>query len=101
MIDKWVVIIKNTLETHFPDLDYVQIESEELVGCFIICFASSKIAKHITNVAKNKFKLGMGGNVANKGATSVRFEIYGDSFVFVNMHLVHGRHHASALKRAS
>ena len=100
-IKKWVNIVRGTLKVTYPEDDYHLIESEELVGCFIICFAKANVAKHIKGVAKSKLKLGLGGNVGNKGATSIRFEICGESFVFLNAHLVDGRSHSDALKRAS
>jgi len=47
--------------------------------------------KAITNVIKLKTMCGMKGFTGNKGAVSVRFEVYGKSMLFVNCHLESGQ----------
>lgn len=70
---------------------YKLIAEQQLVGMYILIYASSSIAPTITNVSCRSAGTGLLGYMGNKGAVAVRLVI-GDTtrMVFVNSHLSAG-----------
>ncbi|PWN54172.1 DNase I-like protein [Violaceomyces palustris] len=66
---------------------YTKIASKQLVGLLIMVFARTELVPYISEIETSSVGVGLGGFVANKGATAVRFCLEGRTFCFVNSHL--------------
>ena len=80
--------------------EFVHITGENLVGINISLFAKRSIMSKITDVATSKLKLGFKGQIGNKGATLIRFNIEDTSFCFINCHLESGHSKEHIIKRS-
>ena len=58
-----------------------------LVGLLNLVFVRDQIAGKVSNLAFQQVKLGLKGFTGNKGALAFRFEIWDNSFCFINVHL--------------
>lgn len=58
-----------------------------LVGLLNLVFVKDEIAGNVSNLAFQQVKLGLKGFTGNKGALAFRFEIWDNSFCFINVHL--------------
>ena len=74
----------------FQDNDkYVKIKSVGLVGLFIIIYVKRCLRPFIKDIAASQLNLGT-MNMANKGATSIRFKYKDSSMTFACSHLESG-----------
>lgn len=62
-----------------------------MVGLFIMVFCKENILDKISDVYTTKVKSGFGGNVGNKGAVAVRFNLEDTSMIFACVHLESGQ----------
>lgn len=58
-----------------------------LVGLMNLLFVKKSIALVVSQMSCQQIKLGLKGFAGNKGAICFRFEIFGTSFCFINVHL--------------
>ncbi|NXO68687.1 SYNJ2 protein, partial [Phainopepla nitens] len=70
---------------------YIQLTSAQLVGVCLFIFVRPYHVPFIRDVAIDTVKTGMGGKAGNKGAVSIRFQLYSTSFCFICSHLTAGQ----------
>ena len=70
---------------------YQQVAEQQLIGLFLVIYASSEIAPIISSVSTTSVGTGLGGYMGNKGAVTARI-VLGETtrMVFVNCHLTAG-----------
>ena len=70
---------------------YQQVAEQQLIGLFLIIYASADIAPTISSVSTTSVGTGLGGYMGNKGAVTARI-VLGETtrMVFVNCHLTAG-----------
>lgn len=70
---------------------YQQVAEQQLIGLFLIVYASSEVAPTISSVSTTSVGTGLGGYMGNKGAVTARI-VLGETtrMVFVNCHLTAG-----------
>lgn len=89
--DPWTNRFKEVLK----DRDYVAVKTEHLQGMLLILFAKRKHLLHIRDIETEYTRTGFGGFWGNKGAISIRLNIYGCGVTFVNSHLAAHDHQLS------
>ncbi|XP_047991045.1 inositol polyphosphate 5-phosphatase K-like isoform X1 [Leguminivora glycinivorella] len=72
--------------------EYVIAKSIRLQGLLLLVYTQLKHITHLRDIEAQYTKTGLGGMWGNKGAISVRFNIYGCSVCFVNCHLTAHEH---------
>lgn len=87
--DPWTDKAKNLLK----DFDYVLIKSEQMQGLLISIFVRRQHVPHLRDIEPEFTRTGFGGIWGNKGAVSVRFNLYGCALCFVVAHLAAHDHH--------
>ena len=92
---KW----KQAVEESLPQ-GYQRIAEQQLIGLFLIIYASSEIAPTISSVSTTSVGTGIGGYMGNKGAVTARI-VLGETtrMVFVNCHLNAGVEKGSLERR--
>ena len=70
---------------------YQQVAEQQLIGLFLVIYASPEIAPIISSVSTTSVGTGLGGYMGNKGAVTARI-VLGETtrMVFVNCHLTAG-----------
>ncbi|KAF6241869.1 hypothetical protein HO173_000581 [Letharia columbiana] len=70
---------------------YQRVAEQQLIGLFLVIYASSEIAPTISSVSTTSVGTGLGGYMGNKGAVTARI-VLGETtrMVFVNCHLTAG-----------
>lgn len=81
--DPWTSKFKDLLRSR----DYVVLKTEQMQGLLLIVFTKRKHLLHVREVEAEYTRTGLGGIWGNKGAVSIRMNLYGTSLVFVNAHL--------------
>nr|XP_050847951.1 inositol polyphosphate 5-phosphatase K-like isoform X4 [Vespula vulgaris] len=81
--DPWTKSFREVLK----DYDYVKIRSQRLQGLVLNMFCLRKHITHLRLVEAQYTRTGFGGMWGNKGAVSIRLNIYGVSICVVNTHL--------------
>jgi len=81
--DCWSLSFRNVLVKH----SYVKVRTIRLLGIVLNVFCLRKHLPHLRNIETQYTRLALGGYVGLKGAVSVRLELYGVSYCFVNSHL--------------
>ncbi|OXU29280.1 hypothetical protein TSAR_009446 [Trichomalopsis sarcophagae] len=81
--DPWTKSFREALK----DLDYVKLRTQRLQGLVLNVFCLRKHLTHLRTVDTQYTKTGFGGMWGNKGAVSIRFNIYGVNVCMVNAHL--------------
>ncbi|XP_043667490.1 inositol polyphosphate 5-phosphatase K-like isoform X1 [Vespula pensylvanica] len=81
--DPWTKSFREVLK----DYDYVKIRSQRLQGLVLNMFCLRKHITHLRMVEAQYTRTGFGGMWGNKGAVSIRLNIYGVSICVVNTHL--------------
>lgn len=81
--DPWTRSFKEILKQH----DYVKIRTQRLQGLVLNCFCLRKHITHLRLIEAQYTRTGLMGMWGNKGAVSIRFNIYGVSICVVNTHL--------------
>ena len=83
---KW----KQAVEGSLPP-GYQRVAEQQLIGLFLVIYASSEIAPTISSVSTTSVGTGLGGYMGNKGAVTARI-VLGETtrMVFVNCHLTAG-----------
>lgn len=81
--DIWIQKFQDTLSLQ----DFITIKVQQMQGLLIVVFTKRKHLLHIKNIESDTTKTGFGGLWGNKGATSIRMNLYGNSLTFVNTHL--------------
>ncbi|XP_053609376.1 inositol polyphosphate 5-phosphatase K-like isoform X2 [Plodia interpunctella] len=71
---------------------YIIAKSTRLQGILLLVYAQMKHITHLRDIEAQYTKTGLGGMWGNKGAVSVRFNIYGCSICLVNCHLTAHEH---------
>ncbi|CAH2980966.1 unnamed protein product [Chilo suppressalis] len=66
---------------------FIIAKSTRLQGLVLLVYTHLKHVMHLRDIEAQYTKTGLGGMWGNKGAVSVRFNIYGCSVCFVNSHL--------------
>ncbi|XWX00480.1 hypothetical protein V2A60_008500 [Cordyceps javanica] len=85
-IAKW----RSAVEAAIP-AGYEFVSAEQMVGLLTLVYASSPVARHISNVSTQQIGTGLLGYFGNKGAVATRI-VVGETtrMVFVNSHLASG-----------
>lgn len=81
--DPWTKSFRETLKDH----DYVKVRTQRLQGLVLNVFCKRKHLTHLRLIEAQYTRTGFGGMWGNKGAVSVRLNIYGVSICVVNSHL--------------
>ncbi|XP_062563541.1 phosphatidylinositol 4,5-bisphosphate 5-phosphatase A-like isoform X2 [Armigeres subalbatus] len=81
--DLWTQKFKDLLK----ERDYVVIKTEQMQGLLLSVFARRKHLLHLRQVETEYTRTGLGGIWGNKGAVSIRLNVYGCSICLVNAHL--------------
>ncbi|KAK2586242.1 hypothetical protein KPH14_001499 [Odynerus spinipes] len=81
--DPWTKSFRDVLKEH----DYVKIRTQRLQGLVLNVFCLRKHITHLRLVEAQYTKTGFGGMWGNKGAVSIRLNIYGVNICVVNTHL--------------
>ena len=69
---------------------YIPVLRKTMVGQYILLLVKPHLVPHISNLYKLRVMTGFKGMTGNKGAVSVRFDLYGKSLLFTNVHLDSG-----------
>jgi len=70
---------------------YVLVESDQLVGVALLVYIKASLVHGLQRPMATLVKCGFSGMAGNKGAVAVRFELFEESFCFVNTHLAAGQ----------
>jgi len=62
-----------------------------MFGCAVLLFVREDLVDQIKQIKTLKVKAGAGGIAANKGSTSIKFNYFNTSFMFLNCHLASGQ----------
>ncbi|XP_035898208.1 phosphatidylinositol 4,5-bisphosphate 5-phosphatase A-like isoform X5 [Anopheles stephensi] len=81
--DLWTQKFKEVLK----ERDFVVIKTEQMQGLLLSVFARRKHLLHLRQVETEYTRTGLGGIWGNKGAVSIRLNVYGSSICLVNAHL--------------
>ncbi|XP_015597321.1 inositol polyphosphate 5-phosphatase K isoform X2 [Cephus cinctus] len=81
--DPWTRSFREALKKH----DYVKIRTQRLQGLVLSVFSLRKHLTHLRLIEAQYTRTGFGGMWGNKGAVSVRLNLYGVSVCIVNTHL--------------
>ena len=81
--DPWTKSFRDILKQH----DYVKIRTQRLQGLVLNAFCLRKHITHLRLIEAQYTRTGFGGMWGNKGAVSIRLNIYGVSMCIVNTHL--------------
>ncbi|XP_026675192.1 inositol polyphosphate 5-phosphatase K-like isoform X2 [Ceratina calcarata] len=81
--DPWTKAFREVLKKH----DYVKIRTQRLQGLVLNVFCLRKHMTHLRLIEAQYTRTGCGGMWGNKGAVSVRLNIYGINMCIVNTHL--------------
>ncbi|XP_074105660.1 inositol polyphosphate 5-phosphatase K [Cotesia typhae] len=81
--DPWTKSFKDILKEY----DYVKIRTQRLQGMVLNVFCLRKHLTHLRLIEARYTKTGFGGMWGNKGAVSVRLNIYGVNICIINTHL--------------
>ncbi|XP_021188220.1 inositol polyphosphate 5-phosphatase K isoform X3 [Helicoverpa armigera] len=71
---------------------YIVAKATRLQGILLIVYTQMKHVIHLRDIEAQYTKTGLGGMWGNKGAVSIRFNIYGCSVCLVNSHLTAHEH---------
>ncbi|XP_046966101.1 inositol polyphosphate 5-phosphatase K-like isoform X2 [Vanessa cardui] len=71
---------------------FIVAKNIRLQGIMLLVYTQMKHVVHLRDIEAQYTKTGLGGLWGNKGAVSVRFNIYGCSVCFVNCHLTAHEH---------
>ncbi|GAB0097552.1 inositol polyphosphate 5-phosphatase K [Sergentomyia squamirostris] len=81
--DPWTMKLKEMLR----DRNFVVVKTEQMQGLLLMVFTRKKHLLHLRDIEAEYTRTGLGGIWGNKGAVSVRMNIYGCTVVFLNSHL--------------
>jgi len=81
--DCWSLGVRNILTSE----NYVKIRSIRLLGIVLNIFILRKHLPYLRKIETQYTRLALGGYLGLKGAVSVRFDLYGVSYCFVDSHL--------------
>ncbi|XP_012258964.2 inositol polyphosphate 5-phosphatase K [Athalia rosae] len=81
--DPWTKAFREILKDHA----YVKVRTQRLQGLILNVFCKTQHLTHLRFIEAQLTRTGFGGMWGNKGAVSVRLNIYGVSICFVNSHL--------------
>ncbi|XP_043273810.1 inositol polyphosphate 5-phosphatase K-like isoform X2 [Venturia canescens] len=81
--DPWTKCFREILKKK----DYIKIRTQKLQGLVLNIFCLRKHLTHLREIEARYTKTGLGGMWGNKGAVSVRLNIYGVSICIINTHL--------------
>ncbi|XP_055376290.1 synaptojanin-1 [Condylostylus longicornis] len=84
----WAEELLRTLCNHDP---YVLLTYQQLVGVCLYVYIRTEYASAVRDLAIDWVKTGLGGATGNKGATAIRFTLYGTSVCFVCSHFAAGQ----------
>lgn len=73
------------------DHKYTLVTHQQLVGVCLYVFVRVEHAAHITEVAVDFIKTGMGGATGNKGTVGIRLQYYTTSLAFMCSHFAAGQ----------
>ncbi|WPH00776.1 Hypothetical protein R9X50_00360600 [Acrodontium crateriforme] len=93
--NKW----KQTVTEALPS-GYQLVAEQQLIGLYLLIFASPEVAKEVRSVSTTSVGTGLGGFMGNKGAVTARI-VLGETtrLVFVNCHLAAGADKPSLERR--
>ncbi|KAK7578145.1 hypothetical protein V9T40_010350 [Parthenolecanium corni] len=81
--DPWT----NAFKTALAPYDYVKVKTTRLVGLLLNIFCLRKHVIHLRDIGTEQTRTGLMGLWGNKGAVTIRLQIYGCSMCLVNCHL--------------
>ncbi|KAL5289866.1 INPP5J family protein [Megaselia abdita] len=81
--DQWIQKFKDVLQ----GLDYVSVKTEQMQGLLLTVFVRKQHLVHLRNIESEYTRTGLGNLWGNKGAVSVRMQLYGVATTFVAAHL--------------
>lgn len=81
--DPWTSKVMDLLK----DYDYVLMKTEQMQGLLISIFVKRQHVPHLRDIEPEYTRTGFGGMWGNKGAVSIRFNLYGCGLTFVAAHL--------------
>lgn len=81
--DPWTLRVKEVLKVY----DYVVIKTEQMQGLLLSVFSKREHVRHMKEIEAEFTRTGFGGIWGNKGAVSIRLNVYGCGISFVVAHL--------------
>ncbi|XP_055688987.1 phosphatidylinositol 4,5-bisphosphate 5-phosphatase A-like isoform X1 [Lutzomyia longipalpis] len=81
--DPWTNKFKEMLK----ERNFVVVKTEQMQGLLLMIFTRKKHLLHLREIEAEYTRTGLGGIWGNKGAVSIRMNIYGCTAVFLNSHL--------------
>ena len=89
----WLQFIVSEINSHFKFPAYSLILSESLVGIILVVLAKNELTDYMTKIDSQLLRLGLGGYTGNKGAITIRLQLYDSTLCFINAHLAaHSNH---------
>ncbi|EDO07509.1 endonuclease/exonuclease/phosphatase family protein [Babesia bovis T2Bo] len=70
---------------------FVHLKSCSMVGLYLTVFVSEKLRPTVRDLVTTYVKTGFNGNVGNKGAVGIRFNMGGQSISLIDVHLNSGK----------
>ncbi|KAM7349424.1 inositol polyphosphate 5-phosphatase K [Cochliomyia hominivorax] len=87
--DPWTAKAKDLLK----EFDYVVVKTEQMQGLLLTMFVRRVHVAHLRDIEAEFTRTGFGGIWGNKGAVSIRFNLYGCGLTFIVAHLAAHDHH--------
>lgn len=81
--DPWTDKLQEVLKPH----DYVLIKTKQMQGLLLSVFSLRTHLLHLRQIEAENVRTGLGGLWGNKGAVTIRLDVYGNSLCLVNAHL--------------
>lgn len=73
------------------NVKFVHLKSCSMVGLYVTAFVSERLRPSVRNLTTTTVKTGFSGNVGNKGAVGLKFEIGGQRLTLIDVHLNFGK----------
>eukprot|EP00164_Ancoracysta_twista_P007937 GFYU01011378.1.p1 GENE.GFYU01011378.1~~GFYU01011378.1.p1 ORF type:complete len:727 (-),score=210.50 GFYU01011378.1:188-2368(-) len=84
-IKEWDDAINETLNK--GEHNYLPVMSKMLVGLMLIVYVKDELVPHIKQLYSDSVGVGIMNMMGNKGAVSIRFQVFDSTVCFVNTHL--------------
>jgi phosphatidylinositol-3,4,5-trisphosphate 5-phosphatase 2 len=90
-VASWEQLFSDALKKRLPHAEFKCIMRKVMFGCLILFFCKEAKTAGIKKMCTSKVKTGVKGMAANKGSTSLRFNYWDTTFLFLNCHLSSGQ----------
>ncbi|OAF71341.1 hypothetical protein A3Q56_00920 [Intoshia linei] len=88
--NKWKDVLLRVLNAN-GQRKFRLLHSLQLVGVVLYIFVKADLVPYVRYVSSDSTKTGFRGTVGNKGSVAIRFNLFGNSFCFINSHFTAGQ----------